>query len=503
MFDLVIKNATIVDGTGNTPYLSSVGIKDGKIAKIASDLTGEKEIDATGLTLTPGFIDSHSHSDRTTFVCPDQKEKIEQGITYAITGQCGFSSAPSFSKKENRIITVEEFLVKASDEKQGSNSSMLIGHGALRSAVMGNVNKKASAEELEQMKNLLRNGIRAGAKGLSFGLIYVPGCYSDTYECIELAKVVKEEGGILASHIRDENDFVIEAVEEYLEIIKSSGARAVFSHHKSAGVKNWGKVRKTIKMIEDAISEGYDIYFDVYPYIASGTTLSTTFISRQFHPLGCDNVVKLLDDSEIVSKLKAWAKEKWGESYSWILIRDCVGHKEYEGKTLDEVSAMLGTANGFDAGLELIKMANGGVTACFFSMCEDDVEFLLKHPRGMVCTDSAVIVNNQRCHPRLVGTFPRVLGNYVREKSVTSLPEMIRKITSLPAHVYSLKNKGLIKEGYDADICIFDYKIIKDNATYIDCHLKNQGLNYVILNGQIVVENNIYNGIKAGKVYAK
>ena len=320
---------------------------------------------------------------------------------------------------------------------------------------------------------------------------------------METAKVVKEEGGLLASHIRNENDFVIEAVQEYLEIIKASGAKAVFSHHKSSGKQNWGKVKTTIKMIEDAISEGYDIYFDVYPYVASGTTLSTTFISKKFHPAGCDNVVKLLDDSEIVCKLKAWAKNKWGDNYSWILIRDCVGFKEYEGKTLDEVSKILGTANGFDAGLELIKMTNGKVTACFFTMCEEDVEFLLKHPRGMICTDSAVLIGNQRCHPRLVGTFPRVLGTYVREKSVTTLQEMIRKITSWPAKVYSLENKGLIKEGYDADICIFDYIIINDNATYIDCHLKNQGLNYVILNGKVVVENNIYNGTRAGKIYAK
>ena len=193
MFDLVIKDAIIVDGTGSFPYQSCVAIKDGKIAKISLHIDGEKVIDASGLALTPGFIDSHSHSDRTIYKSPSQREKIEQGITYALTGQCGFSVAPSFNKDENRIITVEEFLEKAKKEKQGSNSSMFIGHGALRAAVMGYVNKKASPEELEKMKELLRNGIRAGAKGLSFGLIYVPGCYSDTYECIELAKVVKNE----------------------------------------------------------------------------------------------------------------------------------------------------------------------------------------------------------------------------------------------------------------------------------------------------------------------
>ena len=239
----------------------------------------------------------------------------------------------------------------------------------------------------------------------------------------------------------------------------------------------------------------------MYPYIASGTTLSTTFIPKQFHPEGSNNVVKLLDDEELVEKLKVWAKNKWGEDYSWVLIRDCPGYTQYEGKTLNEVSDMLGTKNGFDAGLELVKLTNGRITACFFSMTEDDVEFLLKHPRGMVCTDSAVLIDNQRCHPRLVGTFPRVLGRYVREKNVTTLPEMIRKITSLPATVYGIKNKGLIKEGYDADICIFDFDVIKDNATYIDCHLKNQGLNYVLLNGEVVVENNNYNGNRQGTIY--
>ena len=231
MYDLIIRGGTVLDGLGGDGYVADVGIKDGKIAAIGEDLSGSEYIDARGLTVTPGFIDSHSHSDGAVISYPDQREKVEQGITYSITGQCGGSAAPSKNKETGEITTVSEFFEKIKDIPQGSGSSMLIGHNTLRKCVMGSENRDPSAEELEVMKALLADGLRAGAMGMSFGLFYVPGSYAKEDELIALAKVVKEYNGIIAAHIRGEGNMLVESVEEFLRVIVASGCRAVFSHH--------------------------------------------------------------------------------------------------------------------------------------------------------------------------------------------------------------------------------------------------------------------------------
>ena len=503
MYDLIIKNANILDGSGSEAFVSDVAIKDGKISKIAVGLSGaDRVIDATGLTLTPGFIDSHSHSDNAIEKYPDQREKVEQGITFAIAGQCGSSVAPSVGEDGN-LRTMGEFLRDNRDNLQGSGSTVLIGHNALRKAVMGNENRLATPKELEQMKELIREGMRSGAIGLSFGLIYVPGCYSDTNEVIELAKVVAEYDGILASHIRNEGDQLLEAVEEYITVVKASGCRAVISHHKSARQPNWGKVKQSLAMVDKANAEGADIYVDVYPYTASGTTLITSYVPKMFRPKGTTSVLSLLDDPEICENIKSYFHETRGNDHSSTMINQCPGYREYEGLNINEISDLRGQADRMDTAFDLIRMTKGTVTACFFTMCEEDVEYVMKHPRAMIGTDSSVTKNMTHVHPRLRGTFPRVLGRYVRERGVTTLPEMIRKMTSLPAHVYGLKTKGRIAEGMDADICIFDADKIIDQANFKDCFLPNLGLNYVIINGKVVCEDGIYNGIRTAKVYTK
>ncbi len=500
-YDLLIQNAEILDGTGAPAFLANLAIVNGKIAKITKDaLDASEVIDVKGLVLAPGFIDSHSHSDRSVFSSPDQKEKIEQGITYSITGQCGASAAPK-KDESGKITLVGDYMKKAKNTPQGSHSSMLIGFNTLRRAVLGAENRAPTFAELEEMKELLRDAMRAGAMGVSFGLIYVPGCYATTEEVIEIAKVVGEFNGILASHIRNESDGLLSAVEEFLSVIRASGCRGVFSHHKSSKKKNWGKVKESLAMIDAANQEGLDVHLDVYPYIASHTSLSTTFLPSKYHPAGLGSVKELLDNRELLDKIKADRYAIEGNDYAWVLITYANGHPEYHGKTLNEIAEMQGETDPVEAAFRILRETDCSANACYFTMCEEDVEYVLAHPRAMICTDSGVAQGDTHFHPRLRGSFPRALGRYVRERSVISLPEMIRKMTSLPASVYRLSGKGLVKEGMDADLCIFDPERIIDRADFLHPTEKNEGLAYVIVDGKIVVRDGVYNGIRAARVY--
>ncbi|MBQ4527933.1 MAG: D-aminoacylase [Clostridia bacterium] len=499
MYDLIIKDGTVIDGTGVPAYHCDIAIADGKIVRIASDITDEskKIIDARGLTVTPGFIDSHSHSDNAMFDYPDMIEKIEQGITTSIGGQCGSTLAPS-DKNDDVFKTFGSMVNAIKNVPLGSNIKSFVGHSALRKAVIGYENRKPSESEMNEMKTLLREAMENGAIGLSFGLIYTPSCYADTKELIELVKVVKEYNGIVSAHIRNEGFELIEAVEEFLTVIKETEIKAVFSHHKSMYHPNWGKVKESLRMIKDTVAEGYDIYCDVYPYEASSTSLVATLIAKELRALDSSEIVKMLSDSNMRDKIKEIYISKNGNSLSNLLLAQCKGYPEYEGMRIDEIANLRGQ-NDFDAAFDIIIGSRAAAKICNFSMSEEDVEYVLKYERSMICTDSSVAKNAKIYHPRLRGSFPRFLGIYVREKKVVAIEEAIRKCTLMPASVYELSGKGKICEGFDADICIFDAERIIDKADYINCSSRCDGLNYVILGGEIVVENAIYNGKKKGK----
>ena len=501
MYDLIIKGAFILDGTGADGYISDVAVKDGKIARIDKEISGDGEIiNAEGLTLSPGWIDSHSHSDRSFLTYPEMREKVEQGITFSIAGQCGGSAAPSV--KDGNLKKMSEYLREVSDLPQGSGAATLVGFNTVRKAVMGSENRDPTPEELEKMKDLVRDAIRGGAIGMSYGIFYVPVCYARTEELVAVAKVVKEEGGLLAAHIRGESDNLIESVAEYLHIVRESGCKAVLSHHKACRKENWGKVRTTVEMIEALNREGGDVYFDVYPYTATSTSMMSTFCPSNFHPKGTTSALSLLYDSEICKKIKAWGEEKWHNDISWTFVTFCKGHPELVGKTVSEIARELGREDDeLEVALDIIRMGEGRANACYFSINEEDMKFVMSHPRAMICTDSGVAGASTVYHPRLRGSFPRALA-YARE-GVTSIPEMIRKMTSLPAEVYGLKSKGLIKEGMDADICIFDAEKIRDGSDFVNCTLPNEGLSYVIVNGKIALVNNEANGVMAGKIYIR
>ena len=511
MYDLLIKNGTIINGTGSPAFHGDVAVKDGTIVRIGNGLEGAKTVlDATGLTVTPGFIDSHSHSDSAILEYPGLIEKIEQGITTSIAGQCGSSPAPisrnarpekavqlgNYGKSTDIYRTFATFLDTVKDVPTGSNTATLVGHGALREAAMGMDNRPPTQEELEKMKALLEEGMEHGALGLSFGLFYAPGAYASTEEAVELAKVVGKYHGIVAAHIRDEGDRLIQSVDEFLTIIRKSGARGVISHHKAKDRPNWGKVHTTLRMIDQANQEGLDVYCDVYPYTAYNTTLSAIFIPPELLTYGAANVMR---DPARRAEVREWNLRYYSEDLSWVKVATCRDFPQFSGLRVPEIATLMGVDDDYEAVFNLIANSSSSPYACCFAMCEEDVETVMAHPRSMICTDSGVARQLTVYHPRLRATFPRALAHYVRERKVVSLPEMIRKMTSMPASVYGLNTKGLLWEGIDADICIFDADKICDKADFDDCTKRAEGLNYVILNGEIVVRDAVYQGGTPGR----
>lgn len=497
MLDLIIKNGRIIDGTGAKAYCADLGIRNGKI-EIIGEISENAEciIDASGLTVTPGFIDSHSHLDSAILNYPEASVQCEQGITTAIAGQCGSSL---LARPDTPAERVEDFVKLVKELKLGINLASFVGHSNIRRAVLGFADREPTAEELEKMKYIVRECVRGGALGVTFGLIYNPGMFAKTAELIEIARVCAEEGGMLAAHIRNEGDSLIEAVEEMLSVVRASGARAVISHHKACIEKNHGKVNTTLKMIDEINREGYDVYCDVYPYTATATSLCARFIPKQFQ---ADNkTLENLKDPKTREEIRRINGEIMNtKKIDWALVTRCEGHPEYVGKYVSEVAELMGVDD-LEAAFRLIEISNNSAGSCYFTISERDIETVISHPRTMVGTDGgAVLKTAVHYHPRVRGTFPRAIRRFVRELGTLSLEELIRRITSLPAHVYNLKNKGLIKEGYDADICIFDYEKIRDNADYVNPHEHADGLNYVIVGGVVVAKDAQSVGNRPGRL---
>lgn len=497
MLDLIIKNGQIIDGTGAEPFFADIGIDHGKIVFIGDcKQEAKKVIDAAGLVVTPGFIDSHSHVDNAVLEFPEQREKCEQGITTSVAGQCGSSYMPKIKSSGEARRSAAGFFNKLDTLPLGANIVTFVGHGTVRSSVMGLANREPTEAELEQMKDLVRESVKAGALGVSFGLIYVPGCYAKTEELVEIAKACKAAGGMISAHIRGEGAQVVDSVKEFIHIVKESGAKGVISHHKAAGVKNHGKTEITLELIKQAVAEGADIYCDVYPYVASSTSLSAKFVPKDFQ---ADNkMLENLADPATRALIKERLVAQETSSYDGVLVTVCKGHPEFQGKTLTEIAKML-DCDCVEAALRVIELGRGSASACYFTMNESDVERVMAYPRSMICTDSSVAGNNSVYHPRLRASFPRAIGEYCRERGVVPLVEMIRKITSLPADVYGLEGKSIIREGYDADICIFDFDKIIDKATYAEPTKGCEGLNYVIISGEIACVDAVYTGAGSGK----
>lgn len=513
MFDLILKNGKIIDGTGSPAFFADIAIKDGKIARIAKGLTDAREIlDVKGLTVTPGFIDSHAHNDLNLPAFPEQREKVEQGITTAVAGACGTTNAPlslefrpedeveyeGVGKHSDIHRTWKSYMDTLEKLPLGCNLLCYVGHNALRRAAMGSENRAPTEAELEKMKELVREAMEHGALGVSFGLAYAPSCYAETGELIELARVVGEYHGVISAHIRSESDHVVRAAEEFLTVVRESGARGVYSHLKALNKENRGKVCHTLRMLDEANAAGFDVYADVYPYNASHTTLSATIVPKHLHSGGLPALLKVLESAEGRREIRANCESRW-QDWDWVQITICKAYPEYEGKRIPEIAALHGKDE-IDTMCDIIYDSKNACSACYFNIWEEDIERVVAHPRTMICTDSGVAGNNMVHHPRLRASFPRALAKYVRERGVVTLPEMIRKITAMPAAVYGLTTKGLVREGMDADICVFDPEKIQDHATFANCRARATGLSFVLVGGEVVVKDAVHNGKRMGRM---
>jgi len=532
MYDLIIKGGKIIDGTGNPWFYGDIGVKDGKILKVGKLSFEDCKylIDAENLVVCPGFIDMHSHSDLVPFINPYMESKVRQGVTTEVVGNCGFSAAPlnDFLKEEllktspmlreaNVKLdweTMAEYMEKLEKNGISLNIAPLVGHGTIRAFVLGYEKRKPSEDELEKMKLILAQSMRDGAFGMSTGLIYPPSCYADTEEIIELCKVVASHGGFYATHIRGEEHQLLTSVKEAIEIGEKAKVPVEISHHKASGKANWGKVKKSLKMIEEARSRGIDVTCDVYPYTAGSFGLDS-LLPPHAHEGGVEKLVEKLKSLEFRRKLKNemitgvgnWRSAVTVLGWENIMIAYCKGHPEYEGKVISEIVKWK-NLDPFDFVFDLIIEETASVSVVLFSMSEEDVRTVLKSPFSMVGSDSSAratygILSAGKPHPRAYGTFPRVLGRYVREEKVLTFQEAIRKMTSFPAQKLGLKDRGIIREGMWADIVIFNPQTVVDKATFTNPHQYPEGIEYVIVNGKIVLEKGEHTKEKPGKVLRK
>jgi N-acyl-D-amino-acid deacylase len=493
--DILIKNGKIMDGAGNSWYYGDVAIRDGKILKIGRDvdLSAKKIIDATGLIVSPGFIDVHTHLEGDETKDPNATNFILDGVTTCITGNCGASS-----------VDIGKYLQFIDSLKLSINVAALIGHNDVRKQVMGRVNRDATPEEMQQMKEIVDKAMRSGAVGFSTGLIYVPGTYTKTPEIVELAKIAAKYNGVYTTHMRDEGDSVTEAIEEALTIGREAKIPVEISHFKLSGQQNWGRSKETVPMIEAARKEGIEVTIDQYPYTASSTSIST-LIPDEILADGQDSINARLQNPGIkkyvINSMLKRLKKRRLKHFSYAVVAYYAPDTAYNGKSIEQINLMKGRKHRkkYEAETIIDIMMHGGAGAIFHGMSEEDIKRIMKYPFNMFASDASIRVLGAGVpHPRGYGTNARVLAEYVRDQHVISLEESIRRMTSLPAQKFQLKDRGLLREGYAADVIIFDENTVQDLSTYDHPHVYSRGFKYVIVNGVLTVENEKHLGVRAG-----
>lgn len=493
-YDVLIKNGKIIDGTGNSWYYGNVALKDGKIMAIGKlpDVTAVRIIDAKGLIVAPGFIDVHGHIEGGVFERPTADNYIYDGVTTVITGNCG-GSAEDLKRFFGRLDSI----------KTSINIASLVGHNTVRRLAMGQDNRLASPEEQKKMEELVAQAMRDGAVGLSTGLIYLPGMYSNTDEVIGLAKTAASYNGIYASHIRNEENGVIDAINEAINIGIAANIPVQISHFKVSGRANWGRSQETLPLIEKARKQGYDVTIDQYPYAASSTNLGIR-LPDWAHAGGQDSLKKRMADpvlhKKIIDGMLEMQKLFKYKDYSFAVVAMHSADTTLNGKNISEINKLKGRKSKMKEEAETIldMMKAGGAQMVYHSMNEDDVRYFMKYPFNMIGADGGVSSGKGFPHPRTYGTNARVLGKYVREEKLISLEEAIRRMTSLAAQKFQLKDRGLLKEGYAADIVIFDENEVNDKATFEQPHQFSVGFKYVLVNGKLVVDEGKHNGTRSG-----
>ncbi|MDA7727012.1 D-aminoacylase [Pseudomonadales bacterium] len=488
MSQLTIRNVNILDGTGTEAFYGDVTIEDGRITGVG-DATGSvtnntTEIDGDGLHLAPGFIDTHSHDDGAFFRHPGMEFKLAQGVTSVVTGNCGFSAVPASAHMDSAkasggilagiqagFTDLEGYFEAVLQNKPAINNMMLTGHNTVRSIVVGHEQRAPTREELRKMRALVEQQLEQGSCGFSTGLIYTPGKWSETEEIIELARAANQHNALYTTHMRNEGDRLLEAVEETLTIGQESDVHVHISHHKSAGQPNWGKVRASLERVDEALKLGQRVTLDVYPYTAGSGRMIEYFnlekINRTF--------------AEVIQ------------------LASCAAFRHYEGRMLVDI-AKEEAIDITDLVKKILTAPGGEKTICVhFIIDEKDIETNLAHADMMVGSDGIPDLRG-RPHPRLFGTFPRVLGKYVRERGILSLPEAVRRMTSLSAETFGLQDRGKIQAGYWADLVLFDPATIIDTATYDNPKQEPTGISLVVVNGNIALQNGQHSGAGAGKM---
>lgn len=490
--DILLKNGTILDGTGKPGVLGSVAIKNDKIIAVGKFEPGKVAlvIDCEGLVIVPGFIDLHNHSD-SQVIHPQVSglmNFLTQGCTTIVTGNCG--SGP---------VNVAEYHQKLMEAGVGTNVAHLLPQGSLRSEVMGTALRAPKPEELEEMKSLADKAMQDGAWGMSTGLIYVPGTYSKTEELIEIAKVVAKHHGIYASHIRGEGTDLLGSVEEALRIGREAKLPVHISHFKSSGRDAWGLVQRAAKQVEAARQQGQIVTADQYPYIASSTSLDATILPSWALEGGRKELVKRLDDPETSARIRAFVDGKLEKRDGGTAIRIAryERRQEWTGKNLAEI-AQAENKSATDIGLDIVR--HGGAAIVNFSMDEADVRHVMQVPWVATASDGrAYLPGADRPHPRNYGTFTRKIGHYAIGEKVITLEAAVRSCTSLPAEILGLKDRGVLEPGKFADVVVFDAKTIRDSATFDDPHQYSQGVKFVLVNGEFAIHNGSPTGSRPGK----
>lgn len=519
MLDLLLKNCRIVDGMGNPWFKGDIGITGDRIARMG-DLSGaaaHRVVDAAGRAAAPGFIDIHSHSDFTLHEFPRSESRIFQGVTTEVVGNCGFSPFPVAPDHREELEKYTGFLTRTlpwswADADGfarflgafplGPNVVLQVGHGTVRIAVMGFDNRPATPDELAAMDRLVAQAMAQGAAGLSSGLAYAPGCYAPESELVALARVVARYGGFYSSHIRNESDRVEESVAEALTVGREAALPVQLSHHKAAGRSNWGKVHRTLALMDEARSRGEDVAADQYPYTASATTMTSQLPDWALAG-GVDAMMARLRDpatrEQIRQHLRRGDQDRWEQVHvSSVAVPD---HRTWEGRCVAEVARAWGIEPA-EAVCQLLEANAGDVGQVSFTMDEADVRTVMRHPAVAIGSDGLAFAprGGGKPHPRYYGTFARVLGHYRRDEGILSLEEAVRKMTSLPAARVRLWDRGILRPGAAADVVLFDPETVADAATFSDPHRYPIGIDLVIVGGQILVEGGQDTGATAGRL---
>ncbi|GAA0557599.1 N-acyl-D-amino-acid deacylase family protein [Chitinophaga japonensis] len=494
--DVLIRNGKIVDGTGNSWFYGDVAVKDGKIMAVGKlpEYNAARVIDAQKMIVAPGFIDVHGHVESGIFSQPTADNYIYDGVTTIVTGNCGSSAAD-----------LHRFFERVDSLRPGINVASLIGHNTVRREVMQRDNRTPTPAEQQQMEALVAKAMEDGAVGISTGLIYIPGAYSKTDEVVGLAKAAAKYNGVYASHIRNEGNQVVAAINEAIDIGKAANMPVEISHFKVSGKANWGKSLRTLALVQVARKEGWDVTIDQYPYTASSTNLGVCLPDWALAG-GQDSISARLHNPAIRAQIKkemlAQLKEHKYRNYSYAVVANYSADTSYNGKSITEINRLLGRRGKAKHEAETIMdmVDKGGAQMVYHSMNEDDVRYIMKYPFCMVGADAGVPTPGKGMpHPRAYGTNARILGRYVRNRHVMPLEEAIRRMTSLAAQKFQLKDRGLIREGMAADIVIFDAQEVIDRATFEAPHQYSTGFKYVLVNGQPELANGQHTGARNGR----